>query len=105
MQKIFLDSNVYILSELNPSSHEKAILKKLGFFDSQQQSSIQVIISQELIEQILRVGKRLQNKDWGAKIVHKCFSFSYITIHGLYLWIRMLFEDVINVHIGQFIVF
>jgi predicted nucleic acid-binding protein len=28
-----------------------------------------MIISQELINQILRVGKRLQGKDWAAKIV------------------------------------
>lgn len=30
MQKNFLDGNVYILSKLNPSSHEEAI--KIGIF-------------------------------------------------------------------------
>ncbi|MBC6478699.1 MAG: hypothetical protein GDA56_13950 [Hormoscilla sp. GM7CHS1pb] len=63
MQRIFLDTNIYILGQLNPASNEEAILKKIGFYDSQQQSSIQVIISQELSEQILRVCKRIQNKD------------------------------------------
>ena len=33
------------------------------------QCNAKTIISQELINQILRVGKRLQNKDWAAKIV------------------------------------
>ena len=74
MQRIFLDTNIYILGQLNPASNEEAILKKIGFYDSQQQSSIQVIISQELIEQILRVCKRIQNKDWGARIVDRIWQ-------------------------------
>ncbi|MEB3882681.1 PIN domain-containing protein [Lyngbya sp. CCY1209] len=74
MQRIFLDTNVYILAQLNPRSNEEAILRKLGFYDAQRRSSIQVIISQELIEQILRVCKRIQNKDWGAKIVDQIWQ-------------------------------
>lgn len=69
MKKIFLDTNIYIFGQLKPLSLEEQILQWLGFYPPNNKSSIQVIISQELINQILRVGKRLRGKDWAAKIV------------------------------------
>ncbi|MEC4986972.1 MAG: hypothetical protein SAK42_22950, partial [Oscillatoria sp. PMC 1076.18] len=62
---------IYIIGAVEPNSHERKILNWLGFdsFDSKDKNSVQVVISEELIEQILRVAKRLQNKDWGSKLI------------------------------------
>jgi hypothetical protein len=68
MRRIFLDTNIYIIGQLKPLSPEEQILKWLGYYTPNNQFPIKVIISQELINQILRVGKRLQGKDWAAKI-------------------------------------
>ena len=65
--KLFLDTNVYIVGQQIPDSPEDKILQWIGYYDGQ--CNAKTIISQELINQILRVGKRLQGKDWAAKIV------------------------------------
>jgi predicted nucleic acid-binding protein len=69
MRRIFLDTNIYIIGQLKPLSPAEQLLKWLGYYTTNNQSQIKVIISQELINQILRVGKRLQGKDWAAKTV------------------------------------
>ena len=61
MRRIFLDANIYIIGQLKPLSPQERILTWLGYYTSNNQSSIKVIISQELINQILRVGKSSQN--------------------------------------------
>ena len=65
--KIFLDTNVFIIGYLQSDSPERMILEWVGLYGNSPQA--QVIISQELIDQILRVGRRLQGKDWAAKLV------------------------------------
>lgn len=67
--KIFLDTNIYIIGQLIASSPEEILLTKLGFYDSVSSLDRQVIISQELINQVLRVGKRLKSKDWASQLV------------------------------------
>lgn len=74
MNKIFLDTNVYIIGQLKPDSQEEIILQWLGFFNSIKQSQIKIIISKELINQILRVSKRVKGKDWGSKIVDQIWQ-------------------------------
>jgi predicted nucleic acid-binding protein len=69
MNRIFLDTNIYIIGQLKPLSPEEKLLQWLGFYGLQNNDTIQVIISQELINQILRVGKRVQGKDWASKTV------------------------------------
>jgi hypothetical protein len=69
MKRIFLDTNIYIIGQLQPNSSEEIILSWLGFYQPLKSSELKVIISQELINQILRVSKRIQGKDWGSKIV------------------------------------
>ncbi|WP_147072274.1 hypothetical protein [Microcystis aeruginosa] len=61
MRRIFLDTNIYIISQLKPLSPQERILTWLGYYTPNNQSSIKVIISQEIINQILRVGKSSQN--------------------------------------------
>ncbi|MEB3310131.1 MAG: PIN domain-containing protein [Snowella sp.] len=67
--KLFLDTNVYIIGQQIPDSPEDKILQWISYYGTK--ANTQTIISQELINQILRVGKRLQGKDWAAKIITK----------------------------------
>jgi hypothetical protein len=67
--RIFLDTNIYIIGQLMPMSSEEKILTELGFYKTSYPLGIEVIISQDLLNQILRVGKRLQGKDWASKLV------------------------------------
>ncbi|MDJ0659397.1 MAG: hypothetical protein QNJ42_07880 [Crocosphaera sp.] len=69
--RIFLDTNIYIIGQLIPGSTEEKLLKVLGFYNQNYSSTVQVIISQELLDQILRVGKRLQGKDWSGQLVNQ----------------------------------
>ncbi|NES81575.1 MAG: hypothetical protein F6K10_09295 [Moorea sp. SIO2B7] len=78
MSRLFLDTNIYIIGQLQPSSIEETILKWIGFYDPVKQNDIEVIISQELINQILRVSKRVQGKDWGSKIVDKIWQYLHV---------------------------
>ncbi|HAC62476.1 MAG TPA: hypothetical protein DCF68_02795 [Cyanothece sp. UBA12306] len=70
--RIFLDTNIYIIGQLLTLSPEEKLLEYLGFYSEDAQAKkaqVEVIISQELISQVLRVGKRLQSKDWASKLV------------------------------------
>jgi predicted nucleic acid-binding protein len=60
--RVFLDTNVYIVGVANSTSAEWKILEWLGF-ESHRSDAAEVVISAEVIEQILRVAKRLKNKD------------------------------------------
>jgi len=67
-QRIFLDTNVYIIGAAFADSPEAVILNWLGF-GGQPIIPIEVIVSDALFGQILRVAKRLQGKDWGGQIL------------------------------------
>lgn len=67
-KSIFLDTNIYILGALDLASDENKILSLL-MNDENNDRRTRVIFSQELIDQILRVGKRLQNKDWSSGLL------------------------------------
>ncbi|PZO09337.1 MAG: hypothetical protein DCF25_21815 [Leptolyngbya foveolarum] len=71
--RIFLDTNVYIVGAANTESIEWQILTWLGF-DGSQPAEAEVIVSAELIEQILRVAKRLKTKDWAGSIVSRMWQ-------------------------------
>ena len=70
---IFLDTNIYIIGATDPTSPERRILESLGFADKKEDGAI-VIISDELIDQILRVSKRIQNKDLSGEIVSRIWQ-------------------------------
>lgn len=65
---IFFDTNIYIFAAFDLDSEESKILSLLEINSNRQ---TKVIFSQELIDQILRVGKRLQNKDWSSSLLEK----------------------------------
>jgi len=64
---IFLDTNIFIFGALDPDSDENKILSVLQ--KDRNPNRLSVIVSQELIDQILRVGKRLQNKNWASDLL------------------------------------
>jgi len=72
-ESIFLDTNIFIFGALDPDSDENKILSILQK-DRNREQTITVIVSQELIEQILRVGKRLQNKDWASDLLARLWE-------------------------------
>lgn len=73
LKRVFLDTNVYIVGAGNTEGVEWQILSWLGF-DGSQSAAAEIVVSTELIEQILRVGKRLQGKDWAASIVSRMWQ-------------------------------
>ena len=80
--RLFLDTNIYIIGVAYPESPEAALLSWLGYGQEVNRET-EVVISQELIEQILRVGKRLHGKDWGSAILSRLWNdlnLVYVTI-------------------------
>ncbi|MBR8838442.1 MAG: hypothetical protein DSM106950_31700 [Stigonema ocellatum SAG 48.90 = DSM 106950] len=71
--RVFLDTNVYIVGVANSTSAEWKILQWLGF-ESRRSEAAEVVISAEVIEQILRVAKRLKNKDWAGSVVARIWQ-------------------------------
>jgi len=71
--RIFLDTNIYILGAGNARSNEGVILSALGFQQKVSNSS-EVVVSQELLDQISRVAKRLQNKDWSGELIGRIWQ-------------------------------
>ena len=71
--RVFLDTNVYIVGAANSTSAEWQILLWLGF-ESRRPDAAEVVISAEVIEQILRVAKRLNNKDWAGNVVARIWQ-------------------------------
>jgi predicted nucleic acid-binding protein len=67
-KRIFLDTNVYIVGSAQLPSSEKAILEWAGF-GQPQPNNVTILISDIVVKQILRVARRVQNKDWGGEII------------------------------------
>jgi len=70
---IFLDTNIYILGALDIDSDEGKILSLLGRNESSDRQP-KVVFSQELIDQVLRVGRRIQNKDWSSRLLARIWD-------------------------------
>ena len=80
--RMLLDTNIFIIGVAYPESPEAAILSWLGYGQNVSRET-EVVISQKLIEQILRVGKRLHGKDWGSAILSRLWNdlnLVYVTI-------------------------
>ncbi|GBF81511.1 hypothetical protein [Aphanothece sacrum] len=70
---IFLDTNVYLIGVIEPESSEWIILRWLGW-EVPNSYAVRVIISEELIDQIARVAKRLKNKDLSGEIISRIWQ-------------------------------
>ena len=73
LQRLFLDTNVYILGAADPESHEGKILRWLGW-GQDAPAHVQVILSEEVLAQIARVAKRLRHKDWSGEIIGRIWQ-------------------------------
>lgn len=94
--RVFLDTNVYIIGGLDLDSPERKVLNLLGF-EEPMPNAPEVVVSAELIEQILRVGKRLQGKDWAGQLVTRIwrnFNLVYVVIDD---------EEFLNIEAGGLI--
>lgn len=67
-RRIFLDTNVFIIGVAFPDSAEASILNWIGFFEKGEPTTI-VITSDALIEQLLRVGRRVGGKDHSSQLI------------------------------------
>lgn len=80
--RIFLDTNVYIVGAEDLKTAEGKILLWLGF-EEEREDAAEVVLSQELIKQILRVAKRLRGKDWAGSLISRIwqkFKIVYVLV-------------------------
>jgi len=79
--RIFLDTNVYVVGAADPTSSEGRILQWAGW-ESDTPGPVEVIISDELLDQVGRVGRRVRGKDWGSQLIAAIWSlrFYYIAL-------------------------
>jgi predicted nucleic acid-binding protein len=76
--RLFLDTNVFILGYLYPQGTEGRLLSTLRDL-----SSVTLVISNELIEEILRVARRVKSKDWAGYLVDRIwrdYTIEYVSI-------------------------
>ena len=71
--RIFLDTNIFIVGAADIDSDESLILDWGGYWPNTA-SNAEIIISEELLEQVSRVAKRLRNKDWGGEIIGQIWN-------------------------------
>ncbi len=65
-ERIFLDTNIYILGASEPHSPEGQVLTWLRF-EEQRLDAPMVLVSQALVAQILRGARRWCGKDWAGE--------------------------------------
>ncbi len=71
--RIFLDTNIYIIGSAVTDSPEAIILDWAGFAKPEL-PPVEVVFSDVLKEQILRVARRLRGKDWGGEIISRIWQ-------------------------------
>ena len=71
--RLFLDTNVYIIGAAIDDSPEAAILNWAGFA-GKPANPVEIVVSDALFGQILRVAKRLRGKDWGGEILARIWQ-------------------------------
>jgi hypothetical protein len=69
LQRIFLDTNIYILGDANKHSPESQILEACGYRGKTPRLTAEIIFSDELIDQIRRVSKYLYGKQQAGQII------------------------------------
>ncbi|MFM7577773.1 MAG: PIN domain-containing protein [Microcystaceae cyanobacterium] len=69
LQRIFLDTNIFIIGDVDQQSSESLILEALGYRNKPIFLNAEIIISEELIDQIRRVSKYLYGKDQAGAII------------------------------------
>lgn len=67
-ERVFLDTNVYIFGVADADSPEWTILQWAGY-GQDERGPAEIVVSDELFTQILRVAKRIRGKDWGGQLL------------------------------------
>lgn len=97
LQRICLDTNIYIIGTQIPDSDEAQILRAVGYYGREHiQLEAEVILSSELIDQIRRVGKYLWSKDQASFVLGLIWSrlnIYYVTPDARW---RNLLEEIVN---------
>lgn len=70
--RVFLDTNIYIIGAAQGDTPEAAVLRWVGFESSA--PSAEVVVSNVLIEQIRRVGRRVGGKDWAGQLLARIWQ-------------------------------
>ncbi len=76
--RIFLDTNIYILGATHVNTVEARILDWAGFAGASSDSP-EVVVSPAVFDEILRVSKRLHNKDRAGELV--AFIWQRLRLH------------------------
>jgi predicted nucleic acid-binding protein len=79
-RRILLDTNVFIIGFLDLNSPEAQLLQRIA-----EDPDIILIFSNDLEEQIRRVGRRLKDKDWVGQLLSRIWhdyrlEYIYITV-------------------------
>ncbi|ELR97609.1 PIN domain-containing protein [Gloeocapsa sp. PCC 73106] len=82
LQRLFLDTNVFIIGDANQQSQESFILEALGYRAKSPTLDVEIILSDELVDQIRRVAKYLYGKDQAGQLISniwRWFNIFYIS--------------------------
>ncbi|NJO78784.1 MAG: hypothetical protein HC827_09805 [Cyanobacteria bacterium RM1_2_2] len=74
--RLFLDTNIYILGAVNSTTSEGQILIWLEQLESS--SQVELVVSEELLDQVARVAKRLTNKDQAGRLINRILKYPRI---------------------------
>lgn len=79
--RVFLDTNIYIIGAANPGSSEGRILRWAGLDGTE--TDVEIVMSDEVLDQIRRVGRRLSGKDWAGELLSRIWrnlKLVYVTV-------------------------
>lgn len=82
LQRLFLDTNIFILGDADRTSSESFILEALGYRNHSPILQVELILSDELLDQIRRVGKYLYGKDQAGQLlsnIWRWFDIFYVS--------------------------
>ncbi len=75
---ILLDTNIFILGHLDPTSPEATTLDQIAA-----SKGVELVLSNELVDQIRRVARRVGGKEWAGLLINRLwqdFTILFVTI-------------------------
>lgn len=85
LNRIFLDTNIFITGDANKISPESFILEALGYRGKPKLILSEIVFSDELLDQIRRVSKYLYGKDKAGEIISNIwlwFNIDYVSYNA-----------------------
>ena len=87
LNRIFLDTNIFIVGDADKTSVQSFILEALGYRGKPKLILAEIIFSDELIDQIRRVGKYLYGKDKAGEIISNIWrwlNIYYVSVNDVW---------------------